>query len=55
MSVFVHLISSSSTSGKLRLDQDTELVNKELKKLQDNEAKILDVKLTIGVWSTSLT
>jgi len=48
MPVFVQLVSSFSSSGKLRIEEDTELVNKALKKLQDNGAKVLDLKLSIG-------
>jgi hypothetical protein len=47
MPVFVQLMSSFSTSGKLA-EEDTESVNIMLKKLQDDCAKILDVKLSIG-------
>ena len=48
MPVFVHLISSFSTSARFDVEKDTESVNTVLKKLQDNGAKILDVKLSIG-------
>ena len=48
MPVFVQFISSFSTSGKFRTEENTESVNTVLKKLQDESAKILDVKLSIG-------
>lgn len=41
-------MSSFSTSGKFRVEEDTGSVNMVLKKLQHEGAKILDVKLSIG-------
>jgi len=46
--VFIQLFSSFSTSGRFKAEEDTESVNTVLKKLQDKDAKILDVKLSIG-------
>jgi len=48
MPVFIQLFSSFSTSGRFNAEEDTESVNRVLKKLQDKGAKILDVKLSIG-------
>ena len=48
MPVFVQLMSSFNTSGTFKVEEDNKSINKVLKNLQDNGAKILDVKLSIG-------
>jgi len=51
MPIFVQIVSFSTSRGKLDETKDTKKLNEIMEKLQQEGARILDVKVTLSVGS----